>query len=124
MRRFARRILVVALSVALAAGGAAFGAHAAPKAQSERAAHTPSQHETHAHHHGDHAVAPGEPQPAPSSDRTDTTCCTMCVAASPLPPAFDASVTTRITTVRFAERCTHRIGTTIRIDPGIPKPLV
>jgi hypothetical protein len=127
MRRFARRILAAALSVALAAGGAAFGAHAAPKAHSEHgahAAHAPSRHAEHAHHHGDHAVASDEQQPAPSSDRADSTCCTMCVTASPLPPAFDGDVMFAITAVRFADRVSYRAGTPVRVDPGIPKTVV
>ena len=124
--RFARCILVAALSVALAAGGAAFGAHAGPKGHSEHGKHAadaPSEHAEHAHHHGDHAVAPDEQQPAPSSDRTDLTCCTMCVTASPL-PTFDGDVMFAITAVRFADRVSYRAGTPVRVDPGIPKRIV
>lgn len=120
MRRFVRRVLVVALSVALAAGGAAFGAHAVPKAHSDRAANAHSHHATHVHHHGDHVAVQDEQQPAPS-DRTDTTCCTMCVVASPLPPVFDGDVTPRITAVHFVDPSPYRIETSVRVDPGIPK---
>lgn len=127
---FVRRVLAVVLSVALAAGGAAFGAHAMPKAPDPHVAHATASHDAHAHHqHGGHDVAmhqiapAGDEQPAPSG-RADAACCTMCVTASPLPPLFDGRAVLQVTAITFTERAAEHAGTTIRIDPGIPKPTV
>ena len=129
MRRVAHRTFVLVLSIALAVSGSALGAaaHAAPKATAHagHAAPAVSQH-AHAHHHGvqtagvptpDHSSAP---KPADHAE----TCCSMCVVASPVPPVFDSNVMFRVSPVRFFEPRSYRVGRTIQIDPGIPKPTV
>src|SRR6266850_8374595 len=140
MRRLIHRAVALVLSIALSASGAAPGAasHAAPKTAAAHrdhvlmAHHDASDHAEHmaAHHHGGHAVNPGTQDDtdqagsggSSSSGHASMTCCSMCIAAGPLPFAVDSVITFTITEVLFALRCSARTGTLVPIDPGIPKP--
>jgi len=140
MRRLIHRAVALVLSIALSASGAAPGAasHAAPKTAAAHrdhvsmAHHDASDHAEHkaAHHHGGHAVDPGiqddTDQPGSggsgSVGHASLTCCSMCIAAGPLPFAVDSIVAFTITEVLFALRYSTRTGTLVPIDPGIPKP--
>ena len=125
MRRFIRCAFAGLLAVALVASGSVLGY------ASRAAAHThhvdamaASTEDAHAHHHhAQHAADPAAADDAtqPSHDHASTTCCSMCVVASPLPPAAGSIVRLQVSQTLYASERTFGVALTLAVDPGIPK---
>ena len=75
----------------------------------------------HDHHAMHHEQAPIQ---APADDHACMKCCAMCMMASATLPATAQSVTFTVAPAAFFHDRTIWSGSTIAVDPGIPKRIV
>ena len=124
MRRFIRCAFAGLLAVALAASGSVLGYASRAAAQTHHAeAMAASTDDAHAHHHHAQQADPAAADDAsqPSHDHASKTCCSMCVVASPLPPAAGSIVLFQVSQAVYASERTFGVALTLTVDPGIPK---
>jgi len=132
MRRLVRHLLVYVMAVAFATSGLAWRHCAAAKIAAPAPIAAQSAGDTAAHHdhaaahshHGDHAVehqpAAADPVPPATDDHACVKCCSICTVAGALPPHVDEAIFA-LSSIEFCGKSDNRVGSTIRIDPGIPK---
>jgi hypothetical protein len=136
-----RRFLIVLLALTFAASGVVArqceAAHHsnAPATVAEQTAQPASEHEHHDHaahdgaqgHHvgGETAHQHGSGASGPmADDHMCTKCCGLCTVVTALAPDAQAAVIFSVSFVSFSEKPDHQVAVTIKVDPGIPKPIV
>ena len=133
MRRTFRQALALALAFALVASAAAWRGCTALQLTAANVAN--NEHASHAaHHHGDiadhgqsdhhamhHQPAPDDAGTPAADDHGCMKCCTMCTVANALFPAATITVTFTVSTLLFSRNQDVWSGTSIAVDPGIPK---
>jgi hypothetical protein len=133
MRRIFRHALILTLALALVANAAAWRQCAALQiatadlANIEHASHgahhhaNPVGHSENDHHAMRHQHAVDDPATPAADDHGCMKCCTMCMVANVLTTADAMTVTFTISTHVFRGDEDMRSGSTIAVDPGIPK---
>jgi hypothetical protein len=86
--------------------------------------HAASDHVAHDHHATHQHDVADDPATPPADDHGCMKCCTMCSVANATLPAAHASVTFNVSTHMFSQRHETWSGSTITVDPGIPKRIV
>ena len=131
MRRFLRHTFVWLLALSFVASGAAWrqcvAAQPAAGATVMHRTHDAKSHHDHAmqhsHLHGDytlHQQAADNPPPNITDDHACSKCCGICTVAGMMPTAVDAAIFAA-SFITFSRTADDGVGTTVGIDPGIPK---
>jgi hypothetical protein len=128
MSRLFHRALVLAISLALIASAAAwrdckaFQALAAATVASTHHAHMADAHAAHDHGAMMHHHASADPDAAPAgTDRDCTMCWALAAAATLTPPIATGVAVFTASSAEFFGDPAHGTGTTVAVDPGIPK---
>lgn len=133
MRGPVRRSLVLLLILSFGASGVA--ARQCDAARHSTAAGGVAQQTSADHEHHDHA-SHGSPQ-APgagamahqhgSNDADDhmcAKCCGLCTLVMAITVDARAAVIFSVSSASFSDKPEHRAGAAVKVDPGIPKPIV
>lgn len=135
MCRVFRRVLVLALAFALVASGTAWrqctSLQLAAAASIGHGSHLLSHHAQTASH-GEHDrqtmhqhVADDSTTPAtPADDHGCLKCCAMCTVANALAPAVTGVAIFTVSSAVFFRAHEDWSGSTVAVDPGIPKHIV
>ena len=138
MRGFGRRLLIGLLALSFAASGVAArqcdAAHhsTAPVVVAQ---HMAAGHEHHEHsaEHGQHAHHVGgttvhqhvHDGPGPiADDHMCAKCCGLCTLVVGVTSDARVAVTFAVSSTSFSDKPEHRTAVTVKIEPGIPKPIV
>lgn len=136
MRRVFRHVLVSTIAFALVASAAAWRQCTALQLASAAMAgmahglHAPNHHADaaghgeHDHHAMHHQHAADEPSAPAADDHGCMKCCAMCTVANALLPAATATVTFTVSAHVFSRDHETWSGSTVAVDPGIPKRIV
>ena len=130
-----RRILIVAIALLFSASGVAARYCVAAHFSSGHAlsvqvvvlpAQTDGAHHAHMHDHSgsaqhDHGGSHQEQMPSEQSDVGCAKCCGFCTVATALLPAVTMQPAFAFAAAEFTAQSDSHSGTTIRVDPGIPK---
>jgi hypothetical protein len=138
MRGFHRQTVVWSLVLLFAASG--FTArycmaahHSAGHTVAVAAAEPDNSHHAHASHGADaqhdhggtqHQHAADGEAPVATDDIACAKCCGTCTLANGVLPSAAQHVAFAAYAAVFDGEAEHRMGTTVRVDPGIPKPIV
>ena len=135
MRSVVRHIFVLTVAFALVASAAAWRQctglqlAAAVAAGSEHGSHVADHlsqigHGEHDHHamHAQHGT--DDTVPPAADDHGCMKCCSMCTVANAVLPATDTAVVFTISAHVFSREYEAWSGSTVAVDPGIPKRIV
>lgn len=135
VRDFGRRFLIGLLAVLFAASSVAAqqcaAAHhttapaaAAPAITADHAHHDHAAHDGAQAHHADsaavHQHASGGTAPL-ADDHACNKCCGVCTLATAMPSDARSAVIFAVSPASFSDTADPLVGTTVQVDPGIPK---
>jgi len=135
MRGVFHNVLVLTVAFALVASAAAWRQCTGLQRTAMAASTAPSSHVAghhartaghgeHDHHamHAQHGMA--DPDPPVADDHGCMKCCSMCTVANAVMPAADTAVVFTISAHVFSREHEAWSGSTVAVDPGIPKRIV
>jgi len=135
MRHVLRHVLVLTVTFALVASASAWRQctglqlAAAAAANSEHGSHVADHlsqigHGEHDHHamHAQHGT--DDTVPPAADEHGCMKCCSMCTVANAVMPAADTAVVFTISAHVFSREHEAWSGSTVAVDPGIPKRIV
>ncbi len=132
MRRFLRHTSIWLLALSFVASSAAWRQCVAAQPAAPVAAHqieiadatSHDAHADHVHRHGDHGVnqqpVADQPEQPVNADHACGKCCSMCTVAGVVPPGIHGAALA-VSSNLFSAESDNCVGTTVGIDPGIPK---
>jgi|GEM_PF-5066523 len=133
MRRAFRHALVLIIVFALVASAAAWRQCTALQLAAAAAANVEHDHHNlkhradvagHDHHAMHHHKAADDPATPAADDHGCMKCCSMCIVANALLPAANTIVIFTVSAHVFFQGHKTRSGSTVAVDPGIPKRIV